>query len=115
MGRFSVLLPTFLCLLLLIGCTQPSEQDPPPPPPPTAVITHEEGVALVEQLLGTVDKETGNLMSYTYEETVELDGISYYNYRVSWLVDESHVSYLANYLVSADGQVLRELLANSIA
>ena len=43
------------------------------------------------------------MMSYGYEGPLTLDGVDYYNYRVSWLVDGDHLSYLTNYLVSTDG------------
>ena len=39
-----------------------------------------------------------------------LDGVDYYNYRVSWLVNGDHLSYLTNYLVSTDGLVVQEYL-----
>ena len=58
----------------------------------------------------TVDEATGNVMSYGYEGPLTLDGVDYYNYRVSWLVDGDHLSYLTNYLVSTDGLVVQEYL-----
>ena len=67
-------------------------------------------VRQLEEQLGTVDAATGNVMSYGYEGTVTIDGVDYYNYRVSWLVDGDHMSYLTNYLVSADGLVVQEYL-----
>ena len=70
----------------------------------------EEGAAILEEQLGTVDAATGNVMSYGYEGTVTIDGVDYYNYRVSWLVDGDHMSYLTNYLVSTDGLVVQEYL-----
>ena len=54
-------------------------------------------------------------MSYGYEGTVTLDGTEYYNYRVSWLVDGDHMSYLTNYLVSTDGRVVQEYLPETPA
>ena len=50
-----------------------------------------------------MDEATGNVMSYGYEGPLTLDGVDYYNYRVSWLVD-------TNYLVSTDGLVVQEYL-----
>ena len=70
----------------------------------------EEGVAILEKQLGAVDEATGNVMSYGYEGPLTLDGVDYYNYRVSWLVDGDHLSYLTNYLVSTDGLVVQEYL-----
>lgn len=105
--------------LLLAGCRQPPaenpEEEPQPPQEETSApshtsITPEEGVLVLESLLGTEDEATGNLMSYGYEGTVTVDGTEYYNYRVSWLVDGDHLSYLTNYLVSTDGLVVQEYL-----
>ena len=76
----------------------------------TDTITPEEGVAILEKQLGAVDEATGNVMSYGYEGPLTLDGVDYYNYRVSWLVDGDHLSYLTNYLVSTDGLVVQEYL-----
>ena len=73
-------------------------------------ITREEGAAILEKQLGAVDEATGNVMSYGYEGPLTLDGVDYYNYRVSWLVDGDHLSYLTNYLVSTDGLVVQEYL-----
>ena len=77
---------------------------------PADTITPEEGVAILEKQLGAVDEATGNVMSYGYEGPLTLDGVDYYNYRVSWLVDGDHLSYLTNYLVSTDGLVVQEYL-----
>ena len=76
----------------------------------TDTITPEEGVAILEKQRGAVDEATGNVMSYGYEGPLTLDGVDYYNYRVSWLVDGDHLSYLTNYLVSTDGLVVQEYL-----
>ena len=105
-----------LAALLLSACAQVS---PPPArepedlaaaPEEEAAITPEEGAAILEAQLGTVDAATGNAMSYGYEGTLTLDGVDYYNYRVSWLVNGDHLSYLTNYLVSTDGLVVQEYL-----
>ena len=79
-------------------------------PEEETAITPEEGAAILEAQLGTVDAATGNAMSYGYEGTLTLDGVDYYNYRVSWLVNGDHLSYLTNYLVSTDGLVVQEYL-----
>lgn len=99
-----------LLTLLLSGCgtpaappASPAEEETPP-----VTITAEEGAEVLKNLLGTVDEATGNVMSYGYEGTVTLDGVDYYNYRVSWLVDGDHLSYLTNYLVSTDGLTVQE-------
>lgn len=109
------LLCAVLAALLLSACAQGTAAPESPAQDITAVtpeepsITPEEGVAILESQLGTVDEATGNAMSYGYEGTLTLDGVDYYNYRVSWLV-EGHLSYLTNYLVSTDGLVVQEYL-----
>ena len=112
------LLCAVLAALLLSACAQGTAAPGSPVQEPediTAVtpndpsITPEEGAAILEAQLGTVDEATGNAMSYGYEGTLTLDGVDYYNYRVSWLV-EDHLSYLTNYLVSTDGLVVQEYL-----
>ena len=108
-----------LAALLLSACAQGTAAPGSPVQEPediTAVtpndpsITPEEGAAILEAQLGTVDAATGNAMSYGYEGTLTLDGVDYYNYRVSWLVNGDHLSYLTNYLVSTDGLVVQEYL-----
>lgn len=71
-------------------------------------ITPDQGAALLEEKLGSVDSATGNQMSYGYEDTISADGTEYYRYRVSWLVDSDHLSYLTDYLVSTDGKEIKE-------
>ncbi len=113
------LLCAVLAALLLSACAQGTAAPGSPVQEPediTAVtpndpsITPEEGAAILEAQLGTVDAATGNAMSYGYEGTLTLDGVDYYNYRVSWLVNGDHLSYLTNYLVSTDGLVVQEYL-----
>ena len=98
-------------LLLLTACgpSAPAEEEPEREIS-SLTITPEEGAAILEAQLGTVDAATGNVMSYGYEGTVTQDGVDYYNYRVSWLVGGDHMSYLTNYLVSTDGLVVQEYL-----
>lgn len=105
-----------LAALLLSACAQVSpppareQEDLAAAPEEETAITPEEGAAILEAQLGTVDAATGNAMSYGYEGTLTLDGVDYYNYRVSWLVNGDHLSYLTNYLVSTDGLVVQEYL-----
>ena len=95
-------------LLLLSACGHPAPEAAAEGLSATDTITPEEGVAILEKQLGAVDEATGNVMSYGYEGPLTLDGVDYYNYRVSWLVDGDHLSYLTNYLVSTDGLVVQE-------
>lgn len=106
-----------MAALLLSACAQASPAPSRNPediaataPVEETAITPEEGAAILEEQLGAVDAATGNAMSYGYEGTLTLDGVDYYNYRVSWLVDGDRLSYLANYLVSTDGLVVQEYL-----
>lgn len=78
--------------------------------PPRTPSRRRKASAILEKQLGAVDEATGNVMSYGYEGPLTLDGVDYYNYRVSWLVDGDHLSYLTNYLVSTDGLVVQEYL-----
>lgn len=117
MKKRNVICVAAAALLLLGGCGQ---QTAAPVASSTAassaasssedgLITPEEGAAILEDRFGTEDELTGNIMSYGYEDTITLDGVDYYNYRISWLVDD-HMSYLTNYLVSLDGKTVQEYL-----
>lgn len=111
-----ILAGAILAVALLCGCRQTApvlEETPSDTQSSVTTITAEEGIEVLEDQLGTVDAATGNTMSYGYEGMVTLDGTDYYNYRVSWLVDGSHMSYLANYLVSTDGLVVQEYMPDS--
>lgn len=77
---------------------------------PAATITQEEALALVEDHFGEKDEATSNTFSIGFEDMVTLDGVEYYNFRVSWLVNGDHMSYLTNYLVSLDGKEMKEYL-----
>lgn len=76
----------------------------------SAPITQEEALALVEDHFGEKDEATGNTFSIGFEDMVTLDGVEYYNFRVSWLVNGDHMSYLTNYLVSLDGKEMKGYL-----
>ena len=76
-------------LLLLSACGHPA---------PEASGAAAEGLSATD----TITPEEG--------VAITLDGVDYYNYRVSWLVDGDHLSYLTNYLVSTDGLVVQEYL-----
>ena len=76
----------------------------------SASITQEEALALAENHFGEKDQATGNTFSIGFESMVTVDGVEYYNVRVSWLVNGDHMSYLTNYLVSLDGKERKEYL-----
>lgn len=90
--------------------TQEDEIQPETTQTPAAAITQEEALALVEDHFGEKDEATGNTFSIGFEDMVTLDGVEYYNFRVSWLVNGDHMSYLTNYLVSLDGKEMKEYL-----
>lgn len=77
---------------------------------PVAAITQEEAEALLSAKFGEKDAATGNAYSFAYVEQLTCDGQSFYRFRISWLVDGHHLSYVTDYLVSADGTDLREYL-----
>lgn len=66
-------------------------------------ITVDEALQILYDKYGTEDVDTGFTYSYGYTETDEIDGVTYYNFRMSWLVDNDHFSYLTNLFVSTDG------------
>ncbi|HIZ07775.1 MAG TPA: hypothetical protein IAA08_07570, partial [Candidatus Eubacterium avistercoris] len=73
-------------------------------------ITKDQAMALVEKQFGAngeTDPETGNVNTYAYEGIATVNGSKYYNFRMSWLV-EDHVSYLNNIFVSMDGSQILE-------
>lgn len=120
MRRLWVLCTALLSAALISGCSSPAAPLPSSSGSSAAassqtILTPEDGVALLEQELGVQDPDTGNPMSYGYEGTLAMDGVDYYNYRVSWLVDGNHLSYLTNYLVSTDGTVLREYMPENVS
>lgn len=82
---------------------------------PTSAATKTEGAISTkqaEQLLleryGVEDEGTGNTNSFGYENTVTIDGVQYYNFRWSWLVDD-HMSYVTNIAVALDGSGIYEV------
>lgn len=72
------------------------------------VLTEEEALERVQEHFGEKDEATGNTYSIAYEGMVNVDGADCYNFRISWLVDGDHMSYLTNYIVSLDGNIMQE-------
>ena len=71
-------------------------------------ITIEDATRILEAKYGTVDSMTGNTMSYGYITKVkDSKGNEYYAFRESWLVDNSHSSFLQNVFVSLDGKIIK--------
>ncbi len=67
-------------------------------------ITASEAEALCYSILGEKDKETGFIFSFGTTSAVEKDKKQYYVVRASWLVNNSHMSYIGDFFVSADGK-----------
>ncbi len=67
-------------------------------------ITQQEAEKLCQSVLGEKDEETGFVFSYGTSGAVKVEGKQYYVIRVSWLVNNSHLSYIGDFFVSADGK-----------
>lgn len=74
-------------------------------------ITQEEAVKLCYAVLGEKDADTGFQFSFGISGAVEKDKKQYYVIRASWLVNNSHLSYIGDFFVSADGKELYNGLA----
>lgn len=74
-------------------------------------ITKQEAELLCYAVLGERDEETGFPFSFGTSAAVEKDKKQYYVVRVSWLVDNSHLSYIGDFFVSADGKEIYDGLA----
>ncbi len=70
----------------------------------------EAAVGMLERQFGEKDAATGNTFSFGYVDTLTIGGKDYYHFRISWLVDEDHMSYLTDYLVAADGSEMQEYI-----
>jgi len=69
-------------------------------------ITQQEAEELCYSVLGEKDADTGFIFSFGVSGAVETAGKQYYVIRASWLVNNSHMSYIGNFFVSADGNEL---------
>ena len=67
-------------------------------------ISPSQAEELCYSFMGKEDEETGFLFSFGAEGAIEKDKKQYYVIRASWLVENSHLSYLGNLFVSADGK-----------
>ena len=76
-------------------------------------ITPQEAEKLCYSVMGEEDKETGFPFSFGYAETIVKDGKEYYAIRASWLVNNSHMSYIGDYFVSVDGKEIYTGSANN--
>lgn len=67
-------------------------------------ITQQEAEKLCHSVFGEKDEETGFIFSFGTSGAVETEGKQYYVIRASWLVNNSHMSYIGDFFVSADGK-----------
>lgn len=67
-------------------------------------ITPEDAEKLCYSVLGDKDEETGFPFSFGVTGTYEKDEKQYYVIRASWLVNNSHMSYIGDFFVSDDGK-----------
>lgn len=87
--------------------TQKPEATETVAPTEAASLTKEEAEQLLVGQYGMEDPGTGNANSFGYENTVTIDGVQYYNFRWSRLVDD-HMSYVTNLAVALDGSGIYE-------
>ena len=67
-------------------------------------ITPQEAEKLCHSVLGEKDEETGFTFSFGTSGAVKTKGKQYFVIRASWLVNGSHMSYIGDFFVSADGK-----------
>ena len=67
-------------------------------------ITAQEAEALCCRVMGERDEETGFVFSFGTSGAVQREEKQYYVIRVSWLVNNDHLSYIGDLFVSADGK-----------
>lgn len=66
-------------------------------------ITTKKAEELCYNVLVKKDEKTGNLFSYGVSDAVKKGNREYYIVRVSWLVNNDHMSYIGDFFVSSDG------------
>lgn len=67
-------------------------------------ITKQEAEDLCYFVLGEKDEKTRFTFSFGTSGAIEKDIKQYYVIRASWLVNNSHLSYIGDFFVSADGK-----------
>ncbi|MBE7048657.1 MAG: hypothetical protein E7393_04730 [Ruminococcaceae bacterium] len=75
-------------------------------------ITPEEAEKLCFSVFGKEDKETGFLFLFSVTGAIEQKNKQYYIIRMSWLVNNSHLSYIGDCFVSVDGKEIYTGIAN---
>ncbi|MCK9478433.1 MAG: hypothetical protein M0R40_02890 [Firmicutes bacterium] len=66
-------------------------------------ISGSEAVNLCYEVLGEKAVETGFALSYQYVDSVEIENKKYYVISMYWLVEDSHLSFIGNAMVSNSG------------
>ncbi len=66
-------------------------------------ITPQQAEELCYSVMGTSDAETGFPFSFGVSGAIEKEDKQYYTIRASWLVNNSHMSYIGDFFVAADG------------
>ena len=74
-------------------------------------ISSSEAEELYYSFMGKEDKETGFPFSFGTSGAIQKDGKQYYVIRASWLVENSHLSYIGDFFVSADGKEIYDGVA----
>ncbi len=67
-------------------------------------ITAEEAQMLCYTVMGEHDEATGFPFSFGVTKNIKQEGKEYYAIRASWLVNNSHMSYIGDFFVSVDGK-----------
>lgn len=81
--------------------------------PQNDIITPEEAEKLCYSVLGEKDEDTGFPFSFGATGIYEEDGKQYHVIRASWLVNNSHLSYIGDFFVSVDGKEIYNGFAKS--
>lgn len=76
------------------------------------VLTQQEAEKLCGEVLGDKAEENGFPISYRCIGAVSANDQLYYVMHISWLVDNSHWSYIGNCFVSVDGQEIYDGVAS---
>ena len=76
--------------------------------PENTDIGQQEALNIAKKIFG--DESEGRKMSYTYLAWVnDTNGKKYYAFRVAWLVNNDHYSFVDTLLISADGKLYKEI------
>ena len=74
--------------------------------PSASNLSPAEAEKLCGEMLGTVAPETGFPLSYNHVGSATFGEETYYVMRITWLVNNSHQSYIGDCFVSDDGSAI---------